>query len=296
MATSRYDSGSDRSGIDNRVVSTAQGSQNGMQVMTGTNNGTSSTTTDQVQNTNQTTKNMTSAQQSVLDNLLMTLRNGGTASMKANTAARLGQVDFLTQSQGDYTKAAAFGDAQGLISQQMRRTLESLMPSISRAAEDAGSSGGALRALLIQDAANKAAESSSALGVQTASQYGNVNANLSQVIERLTAGGDQAAEALIQALNVAKGSTQTTNGSTSTYGTTTGTTSNNSSSQTGTSSNSNENRNVQTDYAPFAVDTTPKFYGALQPETIDPTKFIGTTLDTLSQLNGTGNPWASYAF
>lgn len=294
---SRYDTtGTNGTNNDSRVVSTGTGTTTSAGAQTGNTNSTTSQTTNQTQDTNMQTTNMSPSELAALNGLINKLKTGGSDVMKANTAARLGQVQFMQDSQSGYTKAAAFGDAQGLISQQMRRVLESLIPSINRAAEDAGSSGGALRALLMQDAAAKAAESSSALGVQTATNYGNISANMGQVIDRLTSGGDPAMEALLQALNVAKGSQTTTKGTVNTTGITTGNTQTQATQYNSSNSATNESKSSTTDYAPFAVaNTTPTFYGPVA-DPIDPTKYIGTTMDTLSQLNGTGNPWAKYSF
>jgi hypothetical protein len=269
-----------------------------------TTNTSSVGTTDQTQtsdsttNSKQTTKSLDPKSQAALDSLIKQLLAGGTPEMRQATAQRQREIATDQGTRAAYSKEAAFGDAQGLISQQMRRTLETLLPSINRAAEDAGSSGGALRALLLQDAASKAAESSSALGVQTAVNYGNINANLSQVLERLTQSDPTTANTLIAALNVAKGANVTTTGSSSTSGTvnTQGTTTQQ---QQGSTT---EQKNMTTDYAPFSQSlvapnspTAPIYFGPSAPA-VDGSKYIGTTLDTLSQLAGTGSPWNSYTF
>lgn len=272
----------------------------------GSSTGTVSTTGTQVGTTNQTqtqsgsskTTNMSAQDQAQLDLLIKQLMSGGTPEMKAALAARNSEMGTVASIRDGYSKQAAFNDSQGLVSQQMRRALESLLPSINRAAEDAGSSGGALRALLLQDAANKAAESSSALGVQTAVQYGGVSSNLSQVMERLTQPDSTVANALIGAFQASKGATSSTvsNGTTNTVGTSTQQTAQNQTSAT------QENKSTSVDYAPFAV--TSGGYGTSggglnafgAPPAVDPGKYVGTTADTLAQLAGTGSPWNSYKF
>jgi hypothetical protein len=63
--------------------------------------------------------------------------------------------------------------------------------------------------LLTQDAAIQAAQSSAALGLDAATRYGGIDANFTAVLERLTEGNDPTAALLIQALQLAKGSTTT---------------------------------------------------------------------------------------
>lgn len=196
-------------------------------------------------NTTQTTvgnsvvNNMDPAAQAALMSLIQQLMGGGTQAMANDQAARKSEINKVTQQRAGYSKEAAFSDAQGLIAQTMRRAMEQLVPSITRAAEGAGASQSSLRALLLQDAANKAAESSAAQGLNAAVQYGGIASNLSQVLEALTRPDNTVTNALLQALNIAKGATQTTNSSSTTTG------------QTNQSSSGNEQKSV--DYAPFAT-------------------------------------------
>lgn len=292
MATSRYLSPSAASNTtDSRVLTSETGAQTG----TTSQQQTSTGTTNQTQTTNSKTTNMSASAQRALDALIKQLQGGGTPEMRAQQAQRDAVIADTRGAQAGYSKTAAFADAQGLISQQMRRALESLLPAISRAAEDAGSSGGALRALLLQDAANKAAESSSALGVQTAAQYGGINTNFAQVLEALTRSNPAATEALLQALGVAKGAESTTTGTVNTTGTST----QNVNTAGTTSQQTNASRNTNTDYAPFHVSSAPSsgitYYGPTAGN-VDSGKYVGTTMDTLSQLADMGNPWNSYTF
>lgn len=297
MATaSRYLSGAAQTAMDNRTGMESSGTTTGNTSSTGTQTTNSSTSSSQTQDSYSKTNNMSAASQAALERLIAQLTAGGTPEMKAQQAQRQGILNDTRTTQSGYTKENAFADAQGAMAQQMRRALESMLPAISRAAEDAGSSGGALRALLLQDAADKAAQSSAALGVQTATNYGNINANFAQVLEQLTRSDPAATQALLSALNVAKGAETTTRGSV----TTSGFSNTNSTTQTAQNSNSsqssNENKTAYTDYKPFAVDTTPQFFGVMdQPSGYDG-RFIGTTRDTLAQLAGTGDPWNSYTF
>jgi hypothetical protein len=307
---SMYDN-PDPHAVDSRVGSTSNGNQNtsGSGTTSGSQSGatastqntanTSTTVSQQLQQIHQVTKNMSPQAAAALNLLISQLAGGGTAETRARAADRNQEINTVRGERSAYSKQAAFSDAQGLIQQQQRRALESMLPSISRAAEDAGSSGGALRALLMQDSANKAAESASALGMNAAVNYGNISSNLSQVLEKLTQGDPNGATALlVNALNVAKGAESTTDGTTKTSGTSTTTgsaTQNNAAvSQQNTtgattqqnSQNTTENKAINTDYAPFQVtNQQPILAGGngVEPGFV-PT--AGTSAHNMNQLSG----------
>lgn len=187
-------------------------------------------------NFNQNTANMTPEALAALNGLIQQLLGGGTQAQAQDRANRLSEIDAVRALRGDYTKEAAFGDAQGAMAQQMRATLEKLLPSIVRAAEGAGTSQNSMRALMLQDAASKAAESASALGLKAAVDYGGLSGNYSQVLEALTrAQQDPVMEALLSALGISKGAVQKTSGSETTHGTESGTSSQNTTSTQGSS-------------------------------------------------------------
>lgn len=211
---------------DSQSSSSANTAQNQVQ------NGT------QIQSGSQT--NMSPEALAALELLIKQLMGGGTQAMANDQAARKGEINKVTQQRAAYSKDAAFSDAQGLIAQTMRRAMEQLLPSINRSAEGAGASQSSLRALLLQDAANKAAESSAAQGLNAAVQYGQVGANLSQVLEALTRPDTTVSNALLNALQIAKGATSTSNTVTQTTG------------QTQTSGSAQEKKTV--DYAPFSFN------------------------------------------
>lgn len=227
-STSRYDPQSTASPSTSAVDSRSTGTTAG--ATTGTTNGT--------QTQNASTQNMDPSSLAALQTLIAQLLGGGTQAMAKEQAARKGEVKTVQGQRAGYSKDAAFADAQGLMAQTMRRVMEQLIPSISRSAEGAGASQSSLRALLLQDAASKAAESASAQGLQAAQGYGQISTNMSQVLEALTRPDNSVTNALIQALGVAKGAVQNSNSVTQTTGQTSGT------------SQGQESKNV--DYAPFA--------------------------------------------
>lgn len=165
----------------------------GSNTSTSNKSGTSSSTS---------TTNMDPASLAALTALIAQLSGGGGNQQSADL-----QQEIATNraSREDYSKNAAFTDAQGAMGAQMRKMLEQLLPSITRSAEGSGTSQNSLRALLTQDAAAKAAEGGASLGLQAATQYGGINANLSQILAGLVSQDDPATKALLAALSIAKG-------------------------------------------------------------------------------------------
>lgn len=156
--------------------------------------------------------NFAAGGQDVLRTLLQQLLGGGTAEQRAERAARLEEINAVRQQRGDYTKEAAFIDAEAVSARESRLALEKLVPSLTRAAEGAGTSASSMRALLLQDAAAKAAESAAALGLQTATNYGNISASLSGVLANLTQPNNPVTQALLDAISLSKGQTSTSSG------------------------------------------------------------------------------------
>jgi hypothetical protein len=203
----------------------------------GTASGTQTATTSGTQTTAASTQNMDPQSLAALQTLIAQLMGGGTQAMANDQAARKGEIKNVQAQRAGYSKEAAFADAQGLMAQTMRQVMERLIPSISRSAEGAGASQSSLRALLLQDAASKAAESSAAQGLNAAVNYGQVSGGMNQVLEALTRPDNTVSNALLQALQIAKGAVQNTQGVTQTNQTVT----------TDTATKKND----AVDYAPF---------------------------------------------
>lgn len=293
MATSRY-GGTSTGSTGSRTSSPSSSSSSGYSVTS--SEGTSNTvgTSSQQSESQVDTRNLSTPAEAELMRLIRTLAGGGTAEMRETAGRRREETAAVQAQRAGYSKEAAFGDAQGLIAQQSRRMLEQLLPSINRAAEDAGSSGGALRALLLQDAANKAAEASSVAGLNAAVQYGQVSTGLSQVMEQLTRSDPTTVNALTNALNVAKGATTSTTSTGSTTGQTT--------SNTNTTNNSRttENRNNNTSYGPQPLVTAPassggfgQFGGGPEPSMSNDLANYNSTQRAFAELANT-NPWSGY--
>lgn len=173
---------------------------------TGTKDETSTTTGNK--NESYSKQNMSNASLAALEALIAQMLGGGTQTQANETAQRLAEINNVRNSRDAYSKSAAFADAQGAMAQAMRRALESTLPNITRAAEGAGTSQNSMRALMLQDATNRAAESSSSLGLQAAVNYGNIGASLSNILEALTRPQDTVTKDLLAALGIAKGATE----------------------------------------------------------------------------------------
>lgn len=143
-----------------------------------------------------------------LDALVNLLLQGGTSAEQTKVQQRNNEVGTLQAQRGQFDPQAALAQTQGLLAQTLRQALERTLPTITRGAEAAGTSQSALRALLAQDAATKAAESASAVGVRAITDFGNVGNNISQILEALTRSDPNANNALLQALQLSINSQQ----------------------------------------------------------------------------------------
>ena len=210
-----------------RYATPAQNAANQPQSSTSqtTGSGTSQSNTNQSGTQNTTTQNMSPDMLAQLQVLIQQLMSGGTQQMATDNAARKGEINAVQAQRAGYSKDAAFADAQGAMSQQLRKAMESLIPSITRSAEASGASSSALRALLLQDASTRASESAAALGLNAATQYGGIANGMSGILEQLTQADPTQINALLNAFNIVKGSTvnsaTTTTGQSSTTGSTT---------------------------------------------------------------------------
>lgn len=301
MATSRYDTASTTGTPKAPLSSNTNSNQQGSSTTQGTSNtsGTSDTTgrTSSVTNTS----NMTPTSLAALETLIQQLMGGGTQTMQVQSAQRQQEIAALQGNRGDYSKEAAFNDAQGLISQTMRQTLESLLPGINRAAAGSGASAGSMRALLLGRAQETAAQNAAAAGLGAAVNYGQVANGTSGVIASLLNGQqDTATQALLQALQVARGAVtnSTTNGTSSQ---TTNTSQNtNTNQQTNTNQNNNTNTSVNTGGG-GTTGTTGRpaddlvYFGPSQTTAQVQSQGTGSTLDTLLELagGGGGSGWSN---
>lgn len=141
----------------------------------------------------------------VLASLIQQLFGGGTPAQEASRAQRAGETSALQAERAGLGKEAALADAQGLINATLGQTLQRLLPTITRAAEGAGTSAGSMRALLAQDAARQASEAAARTGIEAVGTYGAQFSNISQILEALTRPQDANTQQLLQALQIARG-------------------------------------------------------------------------------------------
>src|SRR5574337_153288 len=202
---SRYPTESSNVGNTDHTVTTTD--SGGTSYSSGSSNTTESK--QYSENTSSRQTNMTPEQLAALNGLISQLLGGGTPAQAQDRAARLQEIQNVQALRGGYSKEQAFADAQGAMNQQLRASLEKLLPSIVRAAEGAGTSQNSMRALMLQEAAQQAADSAAGLGLKAAVDYGGLSGNFSQVLEKLTqVQQDPVTQALLEALGIAKGSVQ----------------------------------------------------------------------------------------
>lgn len=144
-----------------------------------------------------------SSTSSTLAAIIKQLR-GSVDQYNATLAERQKEIGAVRGQRADYSKEAAFEDAQGAVNAALRQALEKQMTEINRASAGAGASAGSMRALLSQQAARDAAELAATLGIKTATDYGGVAMNASSVLEALTRPDAAGMDALIRALALTK--------------------------------------------------------------------------------------------
>lgn len=136
-------------------------------------------------------------------------KGGGTnaiaEALKKQDQLRLQEIATNQGIRGDYSKANAFADAQGASAAALSDAIQQAMPTITAGIDAAGTSGSALSALLTQQAAEEGAKDAAALSLNAAISYGQIQANLSSAITGLLGQGSSAANALLEALGIAKG-------------------------------------------------------------------------------------------
>jgi hypothetical protein len=131
MAWTRDDSSSD--GFIQAQNQTTNTQQN--------NTGSSSSVTNNnsVQNIDQTvttnTQNMTGKSLAALELLIQQLLGGGTNQQARQMAKRQQEIQANQALRSDYTKEAAFADAQGAMNHLLQQAMESSLPALVRAAE-----------------------------------------------------------------------------------------------------------------------------------------------------------------
>lgn len=134
--------------------------------------------------------------------LLIQSLSGAASTVDPNAAARQQTIVDTQNAQQDYSKEAAFTDAAGLINKILADQLAASMPSITKAAEGAGSSSGSMTALLTQKAVTDASTAAASAGAQQAVDYGNIATQNASILELLTRADSTSLTALLDALKL----------------------------------------------------------------------------------------------
>lgn len=141
--------------------------------------------------------------------LIGTLSSGGTPQQKAEMAKKRQTQQLIEGLLGQFTTSKAQADAQQLMALNLQQAMQKNMPQIQRAIEGAGTSGSSMQGLLTQNMARDAALAAGALGAEQAKAYGGITANLAGQLSGLAQNAmDPTTQALIQALNISKGATE----------------------------------------------------------------------------------------
>lgn len=238
------------------------------------------------------TNNMSDASAAALEKLIAQLQGGGTAAMQQDRSTRSAEIAALQGQRSGYSKAAAFADSALVMDQQRQQALAQVLPSITRAAEGAGTSRNSMRALMLQKEAQQAAQSAAALGLKSATDYGNISNGMSNVLANLIGQNDPASAALLSALGIAKGAQTST---TATQNTNTGETAN---STTNTNSNqTTDATGITTGSSGSSASAATRVPTASAPSLLDtrftaaPAPSKGTSV--MTAVGNTSNPYGT---
>ena len=146
-----------------------------------------------------------------LEQFITQLMSGGTANQKGEIQKRDAMTQFVTNLLGLVSPEQANADAQGLMGQQLQKSLEQQMPALQKAIEGAGTSASSMQALIANRIAQDSAQSAAALGGEQQKAYAQSRAQLASLLEAFTRPQNTVENTLIQALNALKGAVTNTN-------------------------------------------------------------------------------------
>lgn len=134
--------------------------------------------------------------------LLIQQLQAGTTPGQQQQAERTAEISRVQGLSRDYSKGAAFLDAENAVNQALRKSQEANMPAIVKAIQGAGTSSSSMQGLLAQRLATESAQAAGALGAKQAVDYGNISASLAGVLEGLTRPSDIGTDNLLKALQL----------------------------------------------------------------------------------------------
>ena len=191
------------------------------------NNQATQTTVNPSQvNTTQNTQqgNMSSQDLAILNGLISSLASGTQTGASKQAASISQQQQALQQLLQAFTPQAALADATGAVNKIIAQTYDKLLPQLTASINAAGTSAGGTQAGIAEKIQSDATLNAGAQQSQMLQTYAPVIAGLMGQLTTLAQTQDPALKALIDSLNVAKGSqsnvsqsaTRTDTGSTTT--------------------------------------------------------------------------------
>lgn len=186
-------------------------SQAGTSNTIGTTNSATSGNQAGFESGNSTTTALDPNSLKTLEQFITQLMSGGTANQKGEIQKRDAMTQFVTNLLGLVSPEQANADAQGLMGQQLQKSLEQQMPALQKAIEGAGTSASSMQALIANRIAQDSAQSAAALGGEQQKAYAQSRAQLASLLEAFTRPQNTVENTLIQALNALKGAVTNTN-------------------------------------------------------------------------------------
>jgi hypothetical protein len=156
-----------------------------------------------------------------LSTLIAQLQAGQTPGQK-QLAERNNEITRTREISRDYSKGAAFLDAENAVNQALRKAQEANMPAIVKAIQGAGTSSSSMQGLLAQRLATESAQAAGALGAKQAVDYGQISLGLQGVLEALTRPNDPGTDNLLKALGLMKVDTMSKSAQTTKTGSSSG--------------------------------------------------------------------------
>ena len=251
----------------------------------GNKNTTSTTQRDIV------TQNMDPTSLAALQDLIASLQQGGTADDQRRMQQIQTELAANTAQRNAYSKESAFADADRASAAAQFEALQDMIPTITAGIDAAGTSGSAMAALLAQDAADNAARASAKLQLDASIAYGQIANQASGNNVELLKIEDPVTNQLLQALEIAKGATQTTSDKSTTKETsnwkevenTNSSTSSNSRSSSSSTSNTTNSGGFTNTYSNSGNGSTG---GSSGPKTTTPTMNYWSTPSSYSASAG----------
>jgi len=143
--------------------------------------------------------------------LLNQAKSGGSQNFRNRQSSINNLIADLESQRGQYSQSSARAAAQGDVAGLTRTLLEQINPQITGAVEASGASGGAVQALLQQDAATRTGEAQSRVVLQAINDFAANQRGVDQSLLQAASGPDELSELILGILNTGKGAYEKTN-------------------------------------------------------------------------------------